>query len=1360
MRPLDAIRRAGPHARKAGVIALGLLAAAVVMTLTVDLAELAPAVTFGRVDVRRVAASLATAELNRTVRIGGISVRALDGRLVVRDLVIEGLTPSDEPFLTAREAIVDVPLWPLLRRRLDIASVEVADWTLTVETWTGRDNLPKLRKRERTGPSPITTSLAYVRGRRGQVTYADHVTPITVTARNFEIDATKLNGYRGRSTSSGGTIAVQSYTPMSADIRTWFSLDGGKVHFDRIELDTDGAKTVATGDVDVPHWPEMTYQIESRIQLAPQRGIWWAADHFTLSGEAAFTGSLHYFKGGRVLAGDVRSDEFGFDWIRFPDTEASVVWTAARFDITRARSRFYGGRMDLTYSMAPMNVAGTRSTARLDVKYADVDLGAFSDGFAMKGMRLAGLATGRNSLEWRLGHWDEHHGDGEIAVTPPPNVTLQGRALAATRRPPSFAHVYGDPFPPLGRVPIGGRLRYAYGAEWVDVEPGEVASPTTYIALEGRTAYGDRSRLPFHVTSADWQQSMRELSGVLTAFGSPSRPAELGGEGTFEGTLFDAVWDPRIEGYFSGSHLTFWDVDWGRGGSNVVIDDLYANVKDAAVRKGAGTLRATGRFSLGYPRKDRGEEINAVITIDNWDLADFRHAFEFDKYPWDGRVFGDLHLWGAYEEPFGFGKVTLSPLAVYEETLASATASLRFDGPGAWLDGIEIRKGSTGIVRGAARVEWLGSYSFNVDGRNIPVESVDLFAFPDAPLSGRLDFTADGGGKALDVAYDADFRMRDLYVKDEGIGDVKGRLELRGDDMNVSFDAISSRLTASGAGKVTLLGDYPGDVTLRLTDASLDPYARVFMPGLSPFATAVASGTVRVSGTLMSLDNVVARVHVDQLAVKLFDYVLQNDGAIDASLEQGILRVGRLQLSGEDTRLGLVGNVDVVQGLLGLRAEGAANLGILQAVTADVRGSGRAELTADFTGTLEEPRIGGSAVVTNGRLRHMWLPHAIDAINGRVVFTGESIRFDDVTATIGRGDVQLGGRVDLEGLWPSRFDVTATGEGMELRYPEGFRSVIDADLSLRGTIEDPVLSGTVLVRRGELRRDLEFGSGLADLTAGGGAAAGGPAPAAPTLPLRFDLRLSAPSTIEIDNKLARLTASADLRLRGTYARPVVEGHAEVQRGDLWFEGKRYVVSRGTIDFTNPARIEPYFDVEAETRVRAPGQTYRVTFRVSGTTRSFEYDLSSDPPLPEVDIVSLLLGDVSSTQDAELRALRTPDEAEQNLLMSRSARLLASPISSNVQKAVEQTFGLDSVQISPFFFDPSQSSSRFSPGARLTIGKRISDRIYLTYSRSLASAARDQVILLEYDQNDRLAWIVTQNEDRTYALEARVRHVFQ
>ncbi|MBM4398316.1 MAG: translocation/assembly module TamB [Deltaproteobacteria bacterium] len=482
---------------------------------------------------------------------------------------------------------------------------------------------------------------------------------------------------------------------------------------------------------------------------------------------------------------------------------------------------------------------------------------------------------------------------------------------------------------------------------------------------------------------------------------------------------------------------------------------------------------------------------------------------------------------------------------------------------------------------------------------------------------------------------------------------------------------------------------------------------------------------------------------------------------MDVTLDQGAVKMTAFRLRGDDSSLAFTGSVDVLSGTLGLHVEGGTDLGVLQAFSRNVRSAGRAAVTVDVGGTFERPLIAGFADLTEGRLRSMLMPHAVERINGRVQFDGRHIRVDDIRARVARGDVRFGGRIGLEGFAPSTVDLTASGEGMEFRYPEGFRSVLDADLALRGPLSQPVLSGTVQVRDATLKRRLDLGSGMLELgtAAAGAAASGSPAGGPAGFPLRFDVRILAPQALEIDNNLARITSSADLRLAGTYDKPLLFGRAEVDRGEVWFEGKRIVVTRGNIDFTNPARIEPSFDVEAETRVRAPGQTYRVTIRVLGTMQRMTLDLSSDPPLPQVDIVTLLLGDAGSTQDPELRALQNPNIAEQSLIQARAARLLASPIASNVGRVVERTFGVDTFQITPMLTDPSQQSGRFLPGARLMILKRISDRVYLTYSRSLTSSIGDQVILLEYDQNDRLSWVVTQNEDRTYAIDVRVRHIF-
>ena len=103
--------------------------------------------------------------------------------------------------------------------------------------------------------------------------------------------------------------------------------------------------------------------------------------------------------------------------------------------------------------------------------------------------------------------------------------------------------------------------------------------------------------------------------------------------------------------------------------------------------------------------------------------------------------------------------------------------------------------------------------------------------------------------------------------------------------------------------------------------------------------------------------------------------------------------------------------------------------------------------------------------------------------------------------------------------------------------------------------------------------------------------------------------------------------------------------------------------------------------------------------------------------------------------------------------------MTSPISSGIGRVVEESFGVDSFEITPSLDPATQQSTQLAPTARLLIGKRISDRAHLTFSRAVSGANQDLLVVLEYDQNDRLSWILSQNENQTYALDFRVRHSF-
>ena len=301
--------------------------------------------------------------------------------------------------------------------------------------------------------------------------------------------------------------------------------------------------------------------------------------------------------------------------------------------------------------------------------------------------------------------------------------------------------------------------------------------------------------------------------------------------------------------------------------------------------------------------------------------------------------------------------------------------------------------------------------------------------------------------------------------------------------MSGDLDAASPRLALTGAGRIALTPQADCELSFRFHDSSLDPYVRLFLPNLSPFTTAVTSGSVRIVGELADIDHLLVDVTVDTLDMRLFDYALRNAGPIRLTLDRRTVEIHSLQLAGENTQLRVLGKVGLRDERIALQATGNANLGILQGFFRDVRGSGRAELRAAVDGPLRAPAFTGSAIITNGRVRHLSLPNALDNINGAIRFDSRGIQLDEVTASMGGGPIQFFGRIGLDGYLPGELNVLVTGQDMHLRYPEGIQSIVDVDLALRGNMKAPVIGGTVNVQSAVWTRRLDAPGSIFDLAA-------------------------------------------------------------------------------------------------------------------------------------------------------------------------------------------------------------------------------------------------------------------------------------
>jgi autotransporter translocation and assembly factor TamB len=85
--------------------------------------------------------------------------------------------------------------------------------------------------------------------------------------------------------------------------------------------------------------------------------------------------------------------------------------------------------------------------------------------------------------------------------------------------------------------------------------------------------------------------------------------------------------------------------------------------------------------------------------------------------------------------------------------------------------------------------------------------------------------------------------------------------------------------------------------------------------------------------------------------------------------------------------------------------------------------------------------------------------------------------------------------------------------------------------------------------------------------------------------LRLALHVEGGRNITIQNQLADVEARVDLDVKGSVGNPSLTGHVEASGGTLSFQGKRYTITRGNVDFVDPLSIEPVVEYRLRPKCR-------------------------------------------------------------------------------------------------------------------------------------------------------------------------------
>ncbi len=621
---------------------------------------------------------------------------------------------------------------------------------------------------------------------------------------------------------------------------------------------------------------------------------------------------------------------------------------------------------------------------------------------------------------------------------------------------------------------------------------------------------------------------------------------------------------------------------------------------------------------------------------------------------------------------------------------------------------------------------WSGTARWVADGRHrvkIEVERLNLRRLkPVAPMltTGFVDFELQARGTARALRADLTFTTAGVAIDRRPIGALGGTVGYRRGRVDTHLrwvmgggvTDLKARVPLSvdlAAGQVRWRQNEPHQVSLAargVTEATLLPFARVPV-GLDLNAEVEIEGTVDAPEGALTVQGTVHHATAGVVPVKLEAEVQPDEQSlglradlrgssveIAVDLEAPIARIRRGDAKIEDVPF--EAHVEI----------GALDLALFtNALPVSLYGrEGKLTASLDGQGTLGEPDLEGRIGVDDGALSVVDLNQRLERIQLEVALGADEVKIERLTARSGAGKLEANGAVRLDAGGPQG-EVTMRLQDFPVVRPGMPRGLLDVRVR-------------TIVESSHDEQRIEIGLHRPDVRL-----VGSNVPAAEPIASTDIVRFAhgeedeeddasdagaAPSTRRV--LVVRLADPLDISGRGVVMRwagkviivqddeTSVSGGFEARDGDVDVLGRRFVIERGRV--TMPAGgDEPYASLAASTEVGS----YRITATLDGPVSKPNLELSSSPPLPDYEVLSVLINGA-------------PDSADGDQSVEReAAALLAAFQSPALEQALNDRLGIDRVGLT---FGEAVDQPI------LTLGKRVARDVYVE-TRYLHNTPEDE-----------------------------------
>jgi translocation and assembly module TamB len=1224
--------------------------------------------------------------------------------------------PNHPPLLHADELTVSIKIVSTLKRQLSLSQLRVEHPVVHVEvSAAGKNNLPTAPPGQSSSHTSVfDLAIKHAQITHGEVDYKDSKTPLDANLYDLETDVHFTPGpkqYHGVVSYRSGQLQYAQYNSLPHSLNVKFNASP-----ERLVLESAIFK-IASSEVTlhavVSNYQNPVAEAEYGVAIHTQDFAQMSSGDAP-AGDLLVRGKMHYQAAANQpllrcvsIYGDLAS------------AFVSAAVSGRKFELRRLQGNYQLAGGSLLVKDLSVDALGGRIVASANIKHLDGTPDSRVQA-KLQDISLRALQQMMGQAQLNASVWGTVNGNAKAVWTGSisnlsAHSDLTIKAQASSRANPSASE-----------VPVDGAIHASYDGRRRTIELRQtlLRIPSATVIAEGEVS--GHSNLQIRLSASD----LHQLVALAASFQPNSTaPPAISGSAAVNVVVTGEMKTPSITGNLNAQNLEVQGSAWKSASLQVQANPSQVVVQNGSLvnaRQGQATFSAS--MALHNWSYEPANAIKANLNVQQLRLSELQSAANL-HYPISGELSAKVSLEGSQLNPVGSGSAHLVNAHAYDESIENLSLRLQA-ADGTISSTLNLAVSAGAVDANLSYTPKTKAYKVQFDAPSLVLEKLRTVQAKNLQLKGTVNALVTGQGTLDDPQLTATVQLPQLVVQQKSIAGLKAEVHISNHAADLNIDSNVSQAFIRAHGHVALSGDYyaqaaidSGNIPL---EALMDTYANGVPQGLSGQTEFHAT----LKGPLKQTSQLEAHLTIPVLKASYQSLEIGIANPIRADYSKSVVTLQPAEFRGTGTSLKLQGRVPIGgTSSPTLTASGSIDVRILKIVSPDMQSSGRVTLDVRSSGSAQKPAVQGQVQIKDVALTTADAPMGVEKLNGTLQISGDHVQVLQMAAQVGGGQVSLTGSVAYK---PSlQFNLALQGKGVRLLYPDGLRSLLEANLAFSGTTQASTLSGRVLIDKLSLTPDFDLSK------FGDQFSTGANTPSQPGFAdtVRLAIAVQSQEQLNATSSEVSIAGRVAVQVGGTAANPVITGRTELTSGELFYRNLRYQLQNGVITFDNPNETHPVMNVS----VTATVEQYNLTLSMRGPLDKLTTSYLSDPPLATADIINLIARG-KTTQESAASSQSTDS-------------MIASQAASQLSSGVQRLAGISSLEI-----DPTMGGNNQNPSARVAIQQRVTKDLFFTFSTDVSQPG-SEIIQGEYQLNKR--WSVSMARDQLggFSVDGKYRKSF-